>query len=52
MSNYEIRKQWRVKLNNQRNKDHDHSSERYEKDAAILNRAMAMYKIDGKVAMW
>lgn len=52
MTNYEQRKTWRVKLNNARNKDKDHSGGRYKRDAKILNRAMRMFNIEGKNATW
>jgi hypothetical protein len=52
MTAYEIRKAWRVKLNNKRNSDKDHSATRYTRDASVLNRAMRIYGIDGKVAKW
>jgi hypothetical protein len=52
MTNYEQRKAWRVKLNNARIRDQDHSSKRYRRDAKVLNRAMRMHKIDGPTATW
>ena len=52
MTPYEIRKAWRVKLNNKRNANKDHSAGRYTRDASVLNRAMKMFGIDGKVAKW
>jgi hypothetical protein len=52
MTHYEQRKAWRVKLNNARNRDDDHSSQRYKLDAIILNRAMRIYKIEGRNATW
>ena len=47
-----IRKQWRVKLHAKRIKDNDQSKERYRRDAKVLNRAMAIFKINGRKAMW
>ena len=52
MTHYEIRKAWRVKLNNKHNADKDHSATRYTRDASILNRAMSIYGITGKTAKW
>ena len=52
MTNDEIRKSWRVKLHANRIKDNDQSKERYIQDAKVLNRAMAMFKIDGRKAIW
>ena len=52
MTDYQQRKAWRVKLNANRNKDKDHSVERYHHDAKVLNRAMSMYHVDGKTANW
>ena len=52
ISDYARRKVLRIKLNNKRNKDKDHSANRYIKDATILNRAMKIYKIEGQVANW
>ena len=50
--NYQIRKQWRVKLHAKRCEELDQSVERYHRDATVLNRAMRMYKIKGTVATW
>jgi hypothetical protein len=52
MTHYQIRKQWRVKLHANRCKDNDQSVERYHHDAAVLNRAMDRYKIEGRRATW
>lgn len=52
MSDYQKRKALRAKLNNKRNTDRDHSIDRYHHDAKVLNRAMRMYKIKGKEAIW
>jgi hypothetical protein len=52
MTHYQIRKQWRVKLHAKRCKDNDQSVERYHYDAAVLNRAMDRYKIEGRRATW
>jgi hypothetical protein len=52
MSDYEIRKKWRTKLNNKRNSDKDHSAKRYSRDASVLNRAMRMFGVEGRVANW
>jgi hypothetical protein len=52
MTNYEKRKSLRIKLNNKRNKDNDHSPKRYTNDAKVLNRAMSLFKIKGKLADW
>lgn len=52
MTNYQQRKIWRVKLNDARNLDHDHSADRYKHDAKVINRAMAMFKIKGRLANW
>jgi len=49
---YMVRKTWRVKLNEKRNKDNDHSDTRYKRDASVLNRAMSIYKIEGRKASW
>ena len=52
MTHYEQRKAWRIKLNAKRNADKDHSIPRYQHDAVILNRAMAVFHISGKTANW
>jgi uncharacterized protein (DUF2384 family) len=52
MTNDAIRKQWRIKLHAKRLADNDQSKERYIRDAKVLNRAMDMFKIDGRKAMW
>lgn len=52
ISDYEQRKLWRIKLNQKRMLDKDHSAERYKRDASVLNRAMKLYGIKGKVANW
>ena len=52
MTHDEIRKSWRIKLHAQRIKDNDQTKERYRRDAKVLNRAMAIFKIDGRKAMW
>jgi hypothetical protein len=52
MTHYQQRKVWRVKLNDARNVDRDHSPDRYKHDAKVLNRAMSMFKITGKLAQW
>ena len=49
---YKVRKQWRVKLHAKRCNDQDHSDARYERDAQVLNRAMAIYKVEGRKATW
>jgi hypothetical protein len=49
---YQLRKQWRVKLHAKRCNDQDHSDARYERDSQVLNRAMAIYKIEGRKATW
>jgi len=50
--NYQVRKQWRVKLHAKRCNDQDQSPARYQRDARVLNRAMAIYKIKGTSASW
>jgi hypothetical protein len=52
MSDYQRRKSLRIKLNNKRNADKDHTGARYTRDAKVLNRAMRMYKIEGPQASW
>jgi len=52
MTHYQQRKAWRVKLNDARNLDKDHSPDRYKHDAKVLNRAMSMFNITGKLAQW
>lgn len=52
MTNDQVRKKWRVKLQAKRIKDNDQSKERYMRDANVLNRAMAMFKVDGRKAIW
>lgn len=52
ISDYEQRKLWRIKLNKKRLQDKDQSADRYKKDASILNRAMSLYGISGRVANW
>ena len=52
LTDYEQRKKWRVKLNDARNAEKDHSGKRYKRDAKVLNRAMRMFKIDGPTATW
>ena len=49
---YTVRKQWRIKLHAKRCKDQDQSDVRYARDARVLNRAMDIYKIDGRRATW
>lgn len=49
---YQARKQWRIKLHAKRCADQDQSVERYHRDAKVLNRAMAIYKIKGTIATW
>jgi len=49
---YQIRKQWRVKLHAKRCADNDQSPARYQHDARVLNKAMAIYKIEGRKATW
>jgi hypothetical protein len=49
---YQVRKQWRVKLHAKRCKDQDQSDARYTSDANVLNRAMAIYKVEGRKATW
>lgn len=49
---YQVRKQWRVKLHAKRCEDQDQSPARYQLDAKVLNRAMAIYKIKGDKATW
>jgi len=46
------RKLWRRKLHAKRCEDHDQSPLRYFNDAKLLNRAMAIYKIKGALALW
>jgi hypothetical protein len=46
------RKLWRRKLHAKRCADHDQSQLRYFNDAKLLNRAMAIYKIKGALALW
>ena len=41
MSNYEIRKQYRIELHAARCADHDQSAERYMRDAKTLNEWLA-----------
>jgi hypothetical protein len=52
MTPYQLRKKWRIKLHANRCKDNDQSAERYHHDAAVLNRAMDKYKIEGRRATW
>jgi hypothetical protein len=52
MSDYQRRKSLRIKLNDKRNADKDHTGARYTRDAKVLNRAMRMYKIEGRQASW
>lgn len=52
MTNYQIRKQWRIKLHANRCADNDQSAERYRRDARVLNRCMSIYKIEGRKATW
>ena len=52
MTVYEIRKKWRAKLHTKRVQDSDQSPKRYTRDAKVLNRAMAIYKVDGRPAQW
>ena len=49
---FQIRKKWRIKLHAKRCEDKDQSGARYARDAALLNRAMDIYKIDGRRAAW
>jgi len=49
---YQVRKQWRIKLHARRCADQDHSDARYGRDANVLNRAMAIYKVEGRKATW
>lgn len=50
--NYLVRKQWRVKLHAKRCEDQDQSPARYQHDARVLNRAMAIFNIKGDKATW
>ena len=52
MTDYQIRKKWRIKLHAKRCADQDQSDARYARDAAVLNRAMDIYKIKGRRATW
>jgi hypothetical protein len=52
LTDYQIRKQWRIKLHAKRCKDNNQSVERYHRDATVLNRAMDKYKIEGRRATW
>lgn len=52
MTNYKQRKAWRIKLNAKRNLNRDHSAGRYAHDAKVLNRAMLIFKIKGRIANW
>lgn len=52
MTHYEIIKQWRIKLHAKRCKDNDQSKERYIRDANVLNRAMSLFKVQGRKAKW
>ena len=52
MTPYDIRKKWRVKLHAKRVADNDQSPQRYQRDAAVLNRAMAIHKVEGRHAKW
>ena len=49
---FQIRKKWRIKLHAKRCEDKDQLGTRYSRDASVLNRAMDMYKIDGRRAAW
>ena len=49
---FQVRKKWRIKLHAKRCEDKDQSGTRYTRDAALLNRAMDIYKIDGRRAAW
>jgi hypothetical protein len=52
LTHFQIRKKWRVKLHAKRCEDKDQSGARYSRDADLLNRAMDIYKIDGRRAAW
>ena len=52
MTPYQLRKKWRIKLHANRCKDNDQSVERYHHDAAVLNKAMDKYKVEGRRATW
>jgi hypothetical protein len=52
MTDYQIRKQWRIKLHAKRYVDNDQSPTRYSRDAKVLNRCMSIYKIKGRQATW
>jgi hypothetical protein len=52
LTDYQVRKQWRVKLHAKRCADQDQSVERYHRDAKVLNRCMSIYKIEGTKATW
>ena len=52
LSDYQIRMKWRIKLHSKRGIDQDHSQPRYASDAKLLNRAMRMFKVKGRVATW
>jgi hypothetical protein len=52
LTHFQIRKKWRIKLHAKRCEDNDQSGTRYSRDASVLNRAMDMYKIDGRRAAW
>jgi len=52
LTHFQIRKKWRVKLHLKRCRDQDQSGARYGRDAMVLNRAMDIYKIDGRRAAW
>ena len=52
LTHFQIRKKWRVKLHLKRCRDQDQSGYRYSYDGELLNRAMDIYKIDGRRATW
>lgn len=52
LTDYQIRKQWRIKLHAKRCADANQTGERYRRDAKVLNRCMSIYKIKGTKATW
>lgn len=52
LTDYQIRKQWRVRLHAKRCADANQTGERYRRDAKVLNRCMSIYKIEGTKATW
>ena len=52
LTDYQIRKQWRIKLHAKRCADSNQTTDRYKHDAKVLNRCMSIYKVEGTRATW